>query len=279
MPYAPISVFICEDDDLSRLSLIYLLTRDLRTKVTKAVESPAEMLWSLKESTSNEKADIILIDANYRSSPPLEQLIAEIRQIMPEIAVVCISEYAEEDIIQARLAISRGAKGFLDKDDIGLAVATALMQAYHTGFVFSKTVEPLIKEHFPSRYDRQHAIGKWHLHPGLQKRHIDVAYQSILYGMSARMVAQELSDLKGKNRLPETITRYRDEIYKILASDDEGFYDTTYLEEIADILTPTSAGGGEFYGAEWAFHMLIQPSRYEHPFFDLWRDHRSSRYG
>lgn len=272
MQFHPFRIVICEDDENSRMSFGYLVGRDVRTKVTGTVDSTQRLLHTLKRKSP---VDAILLDTHSHPHHDLEKFIPRIREQAPHAALVCISEYADSEFSKFRAAVDAGASGYVDKDDVGFAVATAVVQAVQTGFVYSRATAPFVEDYAPQWADRKHAIGHWELHPALQRRHFAVAQMGLIFNMPARVVAEEISDPPRKTIKAATVARYRDEIYQILDDDVEGFYEMRFLAPVQNLLTRTKEQGGHYYGADWAFHVLTQPAVYDHPSFGRGRAARS----
>ncbi len=278
----PLSVLICEDDDYARQGLYNLFTRDVRTRVVCAVETPEGLLRVANRLRL--PPDGVVIDVDYRKGPSLTSVVEELNAIRTGIPVVCISEYGEIDGDKVQEALQGGVNGFVDKDDVRFAIVTAVVQALETTFVYSPTIEPWLKKWGAgSKCQPRHRIETWRLHPEFKPRHHPVIFQAILHQMSARLVALEVQTEDGITRWKEdSVVRFRDEVYDILAGDNGGFYDLTYLEPVLEMVAPKNTGADvrvsktkqgnmvksgrpRRVGLEAAFHILTQPPTRDHP--------------
>lgn len=262
--HKPLNVVIMEDDDYSRWGLTALLERDARIRVYGAFESSAQLLAAMATERAQSCVDVVLIDIDHFEKLDLARLIADLNALSGGIPVVCISEYAPLHHELLAQALAAHANGFLAKTDVRYAIASALLIACKTGFVYSPAVEPLLLVQAREKVQMRHRIEAWRLHPDLCNRFEPVARKGILQRMSARQIAEEELKPEGADKDEESTERaerwtqqavetMRREIYRILEAEyGARFYNSAYLPKaLVQGLAPM----------ERAFHILTLPPR------------------
>lgn len=204
----PIRVGLMDDDFFALKWIAGLLTRDLRTEVLFECDSPRELLQTLKKS---ENIVAVLIDVEYTlNEPPLPELIRSINRAQPQLAIVCISQYGDPELIHA--AITSGARAFLLKRDIRMEIGSAIVQALQVDLLITPGVLLLIDDEFLGTASRPATINPWSPNPGLTPKVNQVFTLRILYGMSAPLAAQEI------HLAPSTVEKYIRYAYQKLSS-------------------------------------------------------------
>ena len=268
----PIRLAYVDDDYGALKGYSKLLNRDLRFTVCAEFQSVATLVSWLKNV--KERPDAILLDAEYRSgSPSIGNLIRQIRQVAPEITIICLSQYGEPKIV--RDAVSAGADSFLVKEDIQMAIGTAVARTCRGHFTYTPEVEPLLRDHFGRLLTQQGRIERWQWHPELTPRLKQVAGLCFLDGFSAPEAGQELG-IAGTS-----VERHKTQVISILA--DGWWHDRRDLAGLEELLTHEQWSEKEgrmitIRGQLWAFHILTQPPQPEAlRYFDLSRGRRDNR--
>lgn len=235
----PLRVAIWDDDDNALRWSTKLLTRDRRTAVAYTSRSPAELLRLL---TTAERLDVVLLDVEYLPpQPSLFAFITSVKTLQPNAAVVCLSQYGAADALHAALVAN--ARGFLLKNEVGPAIASAVTQAYFGRFTITTGIEASPDDRFYPLLAPGDRLQPWRPNPRLSPRLLECAWLRIVYGMTATQAAHEMCVEPG------TVERYLTYAYAIL-EDDWG--DDTYLYGLD--LNKLSA-------EERAFHRFTLPPR------------------
>jgi len=174
---------------------------------------------------------------------------------MPAITTICLSQYGDRELIQA--AVHAGANAILLKNDVRLAIATAVVRAYKAPFTYTPGVIAALSGQFDDLLVKGGCLLRWQLHPELAPHLLKVLWLSLVYGMSAAETAEELTLTEA------TVERYRTQIIDILA---DGWLDEADLagwdQKLTRHLPGDKYGRSRIVrGAHWAFHMLTQLPR------------------
>lgn len=117
----PVRVLVADDQDIVRDGLVTVLSLIEGIEVVGAARDGAEAL----ELAAAHRPDVVLMDLRM---PVLDgaAATARLRQELPEVAVLVLTTFDDDDSIAA--ALSAGARGYLTKDasrtDIALAITT-----------------------------------------------------------------------------------------------------------------------------------------------------------
>lgn len=230
--FLPYHVAVMDDDPYSLKWITALLMRDLRTTVCAETETPEELLDEIADAS---ELDAILLDVEYAPPEPLvEDLIANVLERAPQAAVICLSQYGDPRII--RNAVSAGARGFLLKNEVRMAIATAVSLVCKGGLVITPGVEDALQGNVGTPPEEALLLISWQPNPYLPPRVVPSLWLR-LYGMSARLAAKEIG-LK-----PGTVERYLGLAYEALP--DGRWVDESHLEGID--LTDVSAEDEAFF--------------------------------
>lgn len=233
----PIRVALMDDDFSALQWNAHLLSRDLRTTVSLEAESPEELLLKLHRHPA---VDIVLLDVEYLpEEPTLQELMGRISAFSPAPAVICLSQYGGEYPLEK--AIQSGARGFLLKNEVRMAISSAVMLALEADFLISPGVIPWLNEIRPQATGGVVRMKPWVVHPAFSAQLKQVFTLKVLYGMSAPLTAQEVF------LTPGTVEKYMQYAYQKLS---QRWGDERLLEGIeADELSPEA----------WAFHLYTLP--------------------
>ena len=137
----PISVCIVEDNLGTRQSLVDLLTGDTGLKCLAAYPTGEAAL----EGIPKEKPDVALVDINLPGISGIE-CVAKLKVKMPELRVLMLTTYEEDDLIFNSLRA--GASGYLLKDASPDELITAIGQVHAGGAPMSMQIARKVVEHF-----------------------------------------------------------------------------------------------------------------------------------
>ena len=213
----PLRVGLMDDDYSARKGNVSILMRDPRTTVVVEAGTPEELLQRVARVR---KVEAVVLDVEYSPAEPrLDILIGELQRITPGITVVCLSQYGRPAVIQA--AMTAGVQGFLLKDEIRVAITSAITAACHGRFVITSSVRPQLRS-FGNRLLMEAAILlPWKPHPKLTPRLEEAFWLCVFYGMSARLAAEEMCVQPG------TVEKYLQKAYGVLQG--AVLADETYL--------------------------------------------------
>lgn len=202
------NVIVMDDDNFALLWIYYLLSRDPRTRVLAVYKDAVELLGALQGVIY---PDAILIDAEYRPDrPQLADLIDEVANIQTAGRIVCLSQYGSSELVRA--AIRAGASGFLIKNEIGLALASAVTLACQGDFVATPgTVEAAQAELLPG-HARIRCLPRWSPNPEFTPQLFISFCLRVLFGMRAQISADEIGVKPG------TVEKYVFLAYQKLSS-------------------------------------------------------------
>ncbi|RJQ32690.1 MAG: DNA-binding response regulator [Actinobacteria bacterium] len=188
-----IKVMLIDDDYYVRQALEMLIRRDPKTTITGSVEQPEEVVDKLASFKTNQYPDLILLDLKFENSPLSGiDVILKIREVNQEVKILVTSMVQNEaEIIEA---ISRGADGFVWKNESGEGIVSAIAKVHEGRFVITKSVAEKImgKTKELSEYSIDilpEAKNYQNLTEGLRK----TMYLYCFCGMSAKEIAQELN--------------------------------------------------------------------------------------
>ncbi|MGB1249140.1 MAG: hypothetical protein ACPG8W_00795 [Candidatus Promineifilaceae bacterium] len=264
MEFRPISVSIVIPDDSARLNTNYLLVRDVRTTILTNHDTVFDLCQQLRKKKKL-RPNVVLIDlAVEDQGEDLPRYMAQLKAARPDTTIVFISENDDYRVLLSGLKLL--PHGLILKDDVQVALSSALMQAHETGFVYTPSAAKMFQRDDP-RCDPKHRMEKWVIHPDLRNRYAAILWLCIIEGLKTRVVAYELGRRLDQLDQPRwrdgTIEKYRTEIYEVI---EDGFYDLTYLQGAIDNEV-IGRFTGEFRGDEWAFHIVTQPPNPNHPVY------------
>ncbi len=203
----PVKVAIVEDDYFARKFIVALISRDLRSVVSAEAETPNELLQKIAVN----QPDIVLLDPEYKSGPPLGELIQKIHSLAPDSVTICLSQYGEPETVKE--AVLNGVRGFFIKDEVMMELASALILTLRYDFVITRSMEARLRAKALPLPRYIHSLPTWKPDPQLDQRHLLSLWLHIIYGMSASLAAREIG-LK-----ESSVNKYISEARSILKSD------------------------------------------------------------
>ena len=133
MEFRPISVSIVIPDDSARLNTNYLLVRDVRTTILTNHDTVFDLCQQFRRKKKL-RPNVVLIDlAVQNQGEDLATKVKQVKAARPDTTVVFISEDDDYTVLLRGLQLS--PNGLILKDDVQVALSSALMQAHETGFV------------------------------------------------------------------------------------------------------------------------------------------------
>jgi DNA-binding NarL/FixJ family response regulator len=210
----PIQVLIVEDDFYSAYTLNHLIYRDTRTTVCLQVDTTRGLMQAIEALPKGRRPQVALVDAEMaETEPALGRLITDLKARLPGLEVVCLSQYGRPAQIDE--ALSARASGFLIKNEIQVAAAAAVVAARHGYFVVTPSAYALLADQRYVIHKHIFRIPRWTRAQVLADRYRLAFYLTVMYGMDARLAAEEL-DLS-----QETIETYRKETYRLVGNSVE----------------------------------------------------------
>jgi|GEM_PF-1133573 len=221
----PIRVGLMDCDFFALKWLSNLLTRDIRTTISFETETPADLLDALQKSR---EIDIVLLDADeYPINFRLDELIPAIHKIHSILVIVCLSQHVSPEAF--RTAVVCGTRGFLIKNEIRMAISSAVVQAMQVKFLVSPGVLPLMRKDFSEFSEKVTTINPWLPNPNLSPMLRQVFLHRILYGMNAPQTAQAI------HLAPGTVEKYMQYVYQKLSISwgDEQYLAGVNMDELS----------------------------------------------
>jgi two-component system nitrate/nitrite response regulator NarL len=137
MTIAPIRVWIVEDHDVFRRSLVRLCTPARGMAPARAFANAESMLSALRATDTTERPAVVLLDVGLPGRSGLE-IIRDVHQLARECRVIILTVFEDEAKISQ--AISEGACGYLLKTARADEVAAAILEAHEGGSPMSPKV-------------------------------------------------------------------------------------------------------------------------------------------
>ena len=217
--HAPFKVALMDDDFYALKWNTSLVMRDPRTTVTIEAETPRELIMQIKKEGA---PDIVIIDVEYASTRmPVDEMLTSIRQEAPETVIVCNSQYGEREVIEG--AMKFGVKGFLLKNEVRMAMVSAISFAARNGLVVTPSIFDLLPSQYTFGTHQAHVLPVWKPNPRLTPQIIKSFWLRVFFGMRASLAAEEMYVETA------TIERYVNQAYKILT---DGWADESYLFDV-----------------------------------------------
>lgn len=215
----PLRVALMDDDFYALKWNTALIMRDPRTTVISEAETPEELMEHLKEE---DRTHVVIVDVEYGvEHTPLEKLLPEINDLVPEAVVVCASQYGEADTVHT--AIQFGVQGFLMKSEVRMAIVPAIMKATLNGLVVSPSIAKTLRKAPVVGQPKLHVFPEWKPNPRLTPQIIKSFWLRVFFGMRASLAAEELY------LETATVERYINQAYKVLT---DGWADESYLFDV-----------------------------------------------
>jgi len=217
-PY-DISVFVLERDIFARHCIASCLSWDRRTRVAGQASAVHEMLALIERAGKPPRIDVILLDAGNDSAPSdLEDAIKTLLHHLPDARIICLANVP--DPVMAHTAAQAGAAAYFVREQVGLAVASAICVAMHNAFTMTHelTAYALDRSTWPCEV---HILPERRHHPELPQRVEQALELCVLDGLPADVAADEMGVSTN------TVRSYVKEGYRILEAEDGRHYPWT----------------------------------------------------
>lgn len=217
-PY-DISVFVLERDIFSCHCIASCLSWDRRTHVAGQASALPEVVELLARAEKPPRIDVILIDTGLADTAhALDTAIRLIAEHLPGTKIICLA--AVPDLEMARAAAHAGANAYFVRDQVGLAVASAICVALHN--IFTVTHELALDAANRTLWPCDvHILPERRHHPELPQRVEQALELCVLDGLPAEVAADEMGVSTN------TVRSYVKEGYRILEAEDGRHYPWT----------------------------------------------------
>ena len=195
MPLKPIRILLVDDHVMVRNGMRLMFSSEPELMITGEADTAHQALALLHK----ESYDVALIDISLPDKSGLD-LLKQIVELVPKLAVLVISMYAED--VYAMRALKLGAAGYLTKNSSASVLIAAVRTAAGGGKVISADTAQKLAGFFGG--DRLPN------HEHLSDRELEVMKQ-IAKGESLVDIAAQL------NLSPSTVTTYRSRILEKMA--------------------------------------------------------------
>ncbi|HAY83375.1 MAG TPA: hypothetical protein DCY42_00230, partial [Chloroflexi bacterium] len=213
---SPFKVALMDDDFYALKWNTALVMRDPRTTVVIEADTPRELLKQIKQQGT---PDIVIVDVEYAANRlPVDEMLSAIRKEASDAVIVCNSQYGERETIET--AMKFGIKGFFLKNEVRMAVVSAISYAAHNGLVVTPSIFDLLPSQYTFGPQLAHVLPIWKPNPRLTPQIIKSFWLRVFFGMRASLAADELYVETA------TIERYINQAYKVLT---DGWADESYL--------------------------------------------------
>ena len=212
-----LKVVIMDSDYYALQAINGYLAWDRRTRVTHLAESLEQMWQELDRTPEAELPDIVLLDADHVGGPAaLREQIERLRQRIENVMVICLTQFAELDLVEA--AAASHARGYFLKGEVRSQIAWALVYALDHDFVVSPGIARL--NSFERRVFNATVLPRQREYPELTDRIRQAIELCVVKGTPAQVAADEMGISL------HTIRSYIKEGYRILEAYDETEYPT-----------------------------------------------------
>ena len=214
-----LKVVVMDTDFYSLQALNSYLAWDRRTRVISMNHSIDAMWAFLGQLPKAELPDVVVLDANHiDGSSGLKQTIHELRDMMPDVMVICLAQFADTELVMT--AAEAGARAFMLKQDVRLHIAWAIVYTLKHDFVITQGVVRASEEIFHSRVFRATMLPEQREYPEMTDRIRQAIKLCVIEGMPAHLAADEMGISL------HTIRGYIKEGYRILEAHDRTEYPT-----------------------------------------------------
>lgn len=148
-----INVVIADDEELFRVGMVYILSRDENINIMYEASDGKELVNFLESCTL--LPDIIITDIKM---PELNGVEATkiISHEYPEIGIVALTTYNTKSFI--RNMISVGASAYLVKNSSPEKVLHTIKQVYHKGFYYDNNVMKILNDASTSKNENETSV-------------------------------------------------------------------------------------------------------------------------
>lgn len=141
-----IKVAIADDEELFRVGLVHILSRDEEIEICFQAENGKELLDYLEQCT--QLPDIIITDIKMPEINGVE-VTKNISKLYPEIGIIALTTYNTKPFI--RNMIDVGASAYLVKNSAPSKVLHTIKQVFYNGFYYDNEVMKIVNERSSSK--------------------------------------------------------------------------------------------------------------------------------
>lgn len=212
-----IRIVVIERDIYARQAITSYLSWDRRTRVVAAFSAPHELRAALKADPGMGRLDAVMLDTNLASNPEtLAGLIKSVIAHLPEADVICLSHGA--NAVMALTAAQAGARGYLDREEVGIGLASAVRFIMWHQFVVTENVAEALGKHEQPLEFVYTPLPERRSYPRLTARIEQALWLCVVEGLPAERAAEEMGVSTS------TVRSYIKEGYRILEAEDETVY-------------------------------------------------------
>jgi DNA-binding NarL/FixJ family response regulator len=212
-----LKVLLMDTDFYALMAINGYLAYDRRTRVTALAESTEKMWEELRSTPQAELPDVVVLDtAHIDTADILTNTINQLRQRIPKVRVICITQAARPELIEAAAAAQ--ANGYLLKQEVRLQIAGAIVYTLTHDFVITEGIREASSHLFNTRIFHASLLPEKRDYPELTDRIRQAIELCVIEGMPAHLGADEMGISL------HTIRGYIKEGYRILESYDETDY-------------------------------------------------------
>lgn len=189
-------VFVVDDHDIVREGLACIIERVPGFELA----GEAHDGWDLVDKLTGASTDLVLLDFNM-PGPDIIELIGNIKQQAPDVAILVLSMVDEISIVVS--ALKAGAKGYLTKNNDPATIIQAMLRCVSgDGYIQPDLAARLI--------NAENQLTKIPLHEQLSEREKQI-FMFLANGVSINEISQKL------NRSPKTISTHKFRIMQKIA--------------------------------------------------------------
>jgi len=212
-----LKVVVLDTDYYALQAINSYLAWDRRTRVKYLAETQEDLNRYLTRVALAERPDVLIIDADHMGGPSgLTDQINRARQLVPDLMVICLAQFADPDLIDA--AVDANARGILLKGEIRAQLAWAIVYALDRPFIVTAGIASVGERVFSQRLIRPTKLPRQRQYPEMTERIRQAIELCVIKGMPAQLAADEMGISL------HTIRSYIKEGYRIL----EAYDDTEY---------------------------------------------------
>lgn len=168
-----ISVVLIEDDETIRNGFTYLINQSQRCKVVNAYLNAEKAIANVV----NDQPDVILLDIELPGIKGIEAL-PKLKQLLPNSHILMLTVYDSETNVF--MALSKGASGYLTKNDSADKIIEAIQEVMEGGAPMSMNIAKMVIKSFHKNQNSP-----------LTKRETEILEQ-VANGMSRSKIAKKL---------------------------------------------------------------------------------------
>lgn len=136
-----INVVIADDEELFRVGIAYILSRDKEINILYEATNGKELLDFL--ASCDPLPDIIITDIKMPELNGVE-VTKVISQVYPDVGIIALTTYNTNSFIRNMIGV--GASAYLVKNSSPDKVLHTLKQVYYNGFYYDKDVMEILNE-------------------------------------------------------------------------------------------------------------------------------------